>query len=406
MIFGNEGMPRSGKSLDAMQHIIDSIRHGRCVVTNIHGINYAELAKYLVIPEATIRRMLITLTPPAKMDDDPEKDEKLKVEWVREKFYEHQINDCLWIWDEINQFWPVDRQPLPAKWAKFVTEHGHLGIDVLIMGQDLTELHKTWRGRLQRYTRFTKLDMRGKEDNFHWATFSNSGRNRYTKTAQGEKPYNKAFFPLYKSHRDETTNKGNYKDARFNIFQTKHKVAAFCLSLLVLFACYNTWSYFHPKEVPGVSLAEKTHDTPQVKEALKPEPVAPVAKPEPVKAEAPAEVAQKEPEPIDYLDGIAKKYDLRLSAYVERKPADGDNRPWFEFVIDAVDPSFRRHETFNRASIAALGWTIEKKEYGILLSKQGIQYVVRPWPFDSGMKVSQGTLSSIRTASKPLAVAD
>ena len=48
MIFGNEGMPGSGKSLDAMQHILDSLNAGRTIITNIHGINHKAIASYLV----------------------------------------------------------------------------------------------------------------------------------------------------------------------------------------------------------------------------------------------------------------------------------------------------------------------------------------------------------------------
>ncbi|WP_447097020.1 zonular occludens toxin domain-containing protein [Pseudomonas aeruginosa] len=104
---------------------------------------------------------------------------------MKGQFFANRHHDCLWIWDEINQFWPPDRQPLSADWAKFVTEHRHLGIDILIMGQDLTELHQTWRKRLQRYTRFTKLDMMGKDDQYHWASYSSAGRLRFKQTASG-----------------------------------------------------------------------------------------------------------------------------------------------------------------------------------------------------------------------------
>ncbi|MEF9673180.1 zonular occludens toxin domain-containing protein [Pseudomonas sp. PCH446] len=131
--------------------------------------------------------------------------------------------------------------------AKFVTEHGHLGIDILVMGQDLTELHQTWRKRLQRYTRYTKLDMMGKEESFHWASYSNSGRNRFKKTADGTKPYNKKLFPLYQSHRADTQNKGNYKDKRYGIFQTKHKVYGAFFVLMLFYAMYHIYTYFkHP----------------------------------------------------------------------------------------------------------------------------------------------------------------
>lgn len=400
MIFGNEGMPRSGKSLDAMQHIIDSILHGRCIVTNVYGINYAELAKYLAIPEATIRRMLITIAPPAGMDEEE------KVDWVKERFFENQHPDCLWIWDEINQFWPVDRQPLPAKWAKFVTEHGQIGMDVLIMGQDLSELHKTWRGRLQRYTRFTKLDMRGKEDHFHWATMTNTGRGRYRKMADGTKPYNKKFFALYRSHREDTTNKGNYKDKRFNAFQPKHYFYGSIFVVMLLCSMGYMYRYFTHPATMGSDISEKK-DAPREPTTVKPSevstpmstpaPVAPAAAPvntvvDAIKPDAPVTSSG----PIDYIDKLAQTYSFRLSGLLEREPKPGDNRPWLEFNIDVVDQSLKIHDRFRRAELVALGWTVERTGYGIKLSKGESVHVVRAWPLEGPGRPSQKEITSIK----------
>lgn len=396
MIFGSEGMPRSGKSLEAMQHIVDSLVKGRTVVTNIHGIDKKAISEYCVIPLPTVERLLITLEHPFQ-----DQDEEKVVPWVKAEFLKHVVTDCLWIWDEINQFWPPDRQPLPADWAKFVTEHGHFGIDILIMGQDLTELHTTWRKRLQRYTRYTKLDMMGKEDMFHWASYSNAGRNRYKRTAEGKKPYNKNFFPFYRSHRAETTNKDNYKDSRYGIFQTKHKVYAVLFACLFCYALYYVWGFFHHAPVNTPTADKSSVVTPVTSVPVEPvEPKSVTTKkapdPETEGGVAQAVAAVAKPEPIDYFDKFASKYDLRLAAIVERTPTDGDTRPWFEFQIDVLDSAYRVKERFNRAAIAGLGWTIERTEYGIKLSKQDLVYVVRPWPLDNFGKVSNKALADLR----------
>lgn len=396
MIFGSEGLPRSGKSLESMQHIVDSLVKGRTVVTNIHGINRKAISEYCVIPLPTVDRLLITLEHPFE-DHEEEK----VVPWVKEQFLNNQVTDSLWIWDEINQFWPPDRQPLSANWAKFVTEHGHYGIDILIMGQDLTELHTTWRKRLQRYTRYTKLDMMGKEDSFHWASYSNAGRNRFKRTAEGKKPYNKAFFPLYKSHRDETQNKDNYKDKRYGIFQTKHKVYGLIFVGILIYALYYLWSFFHHTEVAKVPTSDHTSsqvaDKAQSKPADLPEVKTKQAPaPETQGGSVAAGVQAAKAEPIDYFDKFASQYDLRLAAILERTPVEGDQRPWLEFQIDVLDSAYRVKERFNRASIASLGWTVERTEYGIKLSKQNVVYVVRPWPLENFGKVPNKSLAEQR----------
>jgi zona occludens toxin len=390
MIFGNEGMPRSGKSLDSMQHIIDSLNAGRTVVTNVIGVNHKALSEYLAIPLPTVERLLIVIEPAKGMDEDE------KIAYVKREFYARRVPDCLWIWDEINQFWPPDRQPLPPEWAKFVTEHGHEGIDVLIMGQDLSELHTTWRKRLQRYTRFTKLDMLGKDDQFHWASYTNVGKNKYRRTADGKKPYNKAFFPLYKSHRETTTNTGNYKDGRFGVFQPQHKVYAVLFGLLLCGALYNIWGFFNPDLGEEVAKTDASEVEPV---ASKPQAKQPQSAAKPAAADIPPEAhsAPAKPEPIDYLDKFAQQYDLRLSGIIDRKdPQPGQAA--FEFEVDFLDTAYRVKERMRRVDIASLGWAIERHPYGIRITKDDRSYVARPWPLDNWGKVPQQTITALGTA--------
>lgn len=387
MIFGNEGMPGSGKSLDAMQHILDSLNAGRSIFTNIHGINHKAISEHLSIPLPTVQRLLVSFQPPEDLDEDQ------KVRWIKAEFLKNQVPDCLWIWDEINQYWPPDRQALPAEWSKFITEHRHLGIDVLIMGQDLAELHATWRKRLQRYTRFTKLDMQGKDDHYHWASLTNIGRNKYRKMSDGKKPYNKDFFPFYSSVRATTSNLDNYKDGRFAVFQPKHKMWAACFALGMCYSLYVIWGFFNPEVADAKPLAAQEQPA-EVVSAPKSLPAPPAtAKAEKTPPEAPA--APPERKPIDYLDQFASKYQLRLTGIMDRlNPQPG--KPAFEFRLDFLDESYRVKERMTRADVASLGWSIERRDYGILISKNGVEYVARAWPLDNWGKVPQQTLTAIK----------
>lgn len=383
MIFGHEGLPRSGKSLEAMAHVVDSLRAGRTVVTNIHGIDHKAISEYLAIPLPTVQRLLICLEPPSDLDEEQ------VTKWTKDAFFQNRHNDSLWIWDEINQFWPPERQPLSADWAKFVTEHGHKGIDILIMGQDLTELHQTWRKRLQRYTRFTKLDMLGKEDHYHWASYSNSGRLKFRKTADGKKPYNKDYFGFYKSHEDSTANKGNYKDGRFSIFQTKHKVMAAGFVLVLGVAVWNVVGFFNP-ELEASEQADAS-------ELVIPQPVQQVRQEPKNVTAAVAESVVVEIPPLDYLDEFASTYDLRLTGIIDRLAPEAGQAA-FEFQIDFVDQAYRVKERMNRSDVASLGWSIERHPYGIKISKETKSYVVRPWPLDNPGRVPRETLAALKPA--------
>lgn len=386
MIFGHEGLPRSGKSLEAMRYVCDALAAGRTVVTNISGIDHAFFASHLGIPIDTIKRLLICIAPPAGMPEEQ------VVSYVKAEFLKHVISGSLWFWDEINQFWPPDRQPLSPDWAKFVTEHGHKGMDICILGQDLSELHKTWRGRLERYTRFTKLSMKGKEDSYHWASYTNVGRGKFRQTAQGEKKYNTVFYGAYKSHDDGTENKGNLKDSRFSIFQGKHKFIAAIYICALLFAVWliaDFWggSGVGADDVQPSAQPSSTTTQPAASHVAKPAP----AQPQQVEPDP-------EPQPIDYLDTFAQKYQPRLSAVLDRQKLE-PGKPAFDFVIDFLDPAYRVKERMNRADVASLGWSIERKPYGLLLTKEGVSHVIRPWPLDNFGKAPQQTIASLKPAS-------
>lgn len=384
MIFGHEGLPRSGKSAEAMKHVCDSLLADRKVITNISGINHKAIADYLGIPLPTVTRLLVCIEPP----EDVAEDEERVVPWVKSEFLRLAENDSLIIWDEINQFWPPDRQPLPAAWAKFVTEHGHKGIDILIMGQDMTELHQTWRKRLQRYTRFTKLDMIGKEDMYHWASFTSTGRLKFKRMSEGKRPYNKDYFGFYKSHEDDTENKGNYKDGRFSLFQRKHKVAAVAMGVLCIFCVYLLTSFFRVPADDAESPAVVEHQPASL-------PAAAPAPPPRVPQAAPAsDPAPPKREPIDYLDRYADRYQIRLSGFVQRsKPVVG--LPLYDFQIDFHDENYRVRERMNRADVVSLGWQIEVHDYGLKIMKGDRFHIVRPWPVDLPGRVSRAQLAAI-----------
>lgn len=81
MIFGHEGLPRSGKSLEAMVHVVDSLRAGRIIVTNIHGIDHKSISEYLAIPLPTVQRLLICLEPPSDLDEEQ------VTKWTKDAFF-------------------------------------------------------------------------------------------------------------------------------------------------------------------------------------------------------------------------------------------------------------------------------------------------------------------------------
>ena len=168
---------------------------------------------------------------------------------------------------------------------------------------------------------------------------------------------------------------------------------------MFFYALYHIYTYFkHPvstdKPVESSSLSAPAVPA----QAAVPGPVAGKAVPDSAHVET-SSVPNSSPtksDAIDYFDKYASKYDLRLAGILERKPDPGDTRPWFDFQIDVIDTAYRVKERFDRKSLAALGWAIERTDYGIKLSKQDVVYVVRPWPLDNYGKVPNKTISDLK----------
>lgn len=375
MIIFHEGLPRSGKSYEAVvSRIIPALKSGRKVFSNVKGLNHPQFAQLLGIPEDEVRRLLIQLDG----SHIPE-------------IYDHVENDCLLVVDELQNFFPSDRAPLTKKMSEFVTEHGHLGIDIIVMGQDHRDCHALWKRRIDQLITFVKRDAVGRPNEYTWATFKQSS-NKFVKLRSGAGKYEPQYFGLYKSHEDDVDNKATYNDDRSNIFKSK----AFTL-YLPLFLCIVGYAIYW---LFGLFTGKSS----MVKVA---KPVAPISAPAPsfdatsrssfAKNDAPAkhDIDVKQPPPPElhtpeqFLQNNLEKYRPRLVGLIENKDHT-KMVAWVEFV----DESNRVYERFNIPQLKAFGYDVQRKEYGLLLIRDNNQYVVTQFPIDRTRGVTTSTESS------------
>lgn len=213
MIFFHEGMPRSGKSYAAFaDHIISRLKAGRKVYIRIDGLDEDQyrnkVAEVAGLTRQALDSQLIYLSP-----EDVPNLATLDID-----------NDSLVVIDELQNYWPSKRGDLPPALIKWISEHGHHGLDVLTMGQLLTDCHKTWVNRTNRKIQFVKKDMLGKPDEYKWRMFTGSpdgnGKVKFTEVQQGDGVYDPVYFGCYKSHSDGTENKGTYSDDRANVWKS------------------------------------------------------------------------------------------------------------------------------------------------------------------------------------------
>lgn len=232
MIIFNEGLPRSGKSHDAVKnHIVPAVAAGRAVVAYIEGLDPAKVAAVAGVPPETGADLITVLTR-----------EQVPTIW------QHAKKDALMVIDEAQNFWPTQRQPLGPDLTKFVAEHGHEGIDLVLMGQDLRDVHTTWRRRVSQKVVFTKMEALGKPNKYFWVSYKASAAEKFAEVSSSSmmgEEYDPAIFECYKSHSEGTTNKSTYSDPRANLFGTAFFKRWLPLGILVIIGAiiYMVWLF-------------------------------------------------------------------------------------------------------------------------------------------------------------------
>jgi zona occludens toxin len=208
MITFYEGMPRAGKSYSAMaEAIVPALKEGRKVFSNIAGLDHGKIAAAAGITIPKCCELLVQLAD-SQMQD----------------VYKHVENDSLVVLDEAQDFWPTGRQKLSPEMTEFITRHGHRGLDIIIMGQAVKDVHALWRRRIERKHYFLKLTALGKPTKYAVTFFNAVLRGEevvYEQIQTLEYEYDPLYFGTYKSHTDDTKNKSTLTESRAVVYNTK-----------------------------------------------------------------------------------------------------------------------------------------------------------------------------------------
>lgn len=361
-IFFHEGLPRSGKSFEALvKHIVPALQAGRHVYAYIEGLDFTRIAEVCGMPIGAIKALL---HPVAK-------------EQVKE-IHKLVAKDSFVVIDEVQDFFPSDRKPLPEDVTTFVTQHGHEGLDILLMGQDHRDCHSLWKRRIQNLVTFMKLDAVGMEQRYKWTMHRYNGK-KYVPISSGIEKYDSKYFGCYASHSEGTSNTGNYKDKRAVVWNKpgiKYGVPA--MFAVAIWAVWNLWAFFHPVPVEAAAVkvapqsaaqaAPESFEARRARRAAEKESAASVAAEKPL-----APVLAPE---IQYVLDMQQQNRLRLSGIVV-----GANGRVTGFV-DAVDSTFHVKERFLFSDLQAMGWQVDVQPYGVRLHREGYAFVVRAWAID------------------------
>lgn len=371
-IWFHEGLPRSGKSYEAMvKHALPAIQSGRHVVSNIKGINCEKIAEVSNMAVQDVEA-LVTVIP---------WDETLEC-------WKYVKNDCLLLLDEVQDFWPATRDRLGKEVTELITQHGQRGLDIILMGQSQKDCHALWRRRIDKLIYFVQKDAVGKPSEYAWTLSKQTAPDKFAKINSGGGKYDSKFFGVYSSHVQGTNNKEAYADARANIWKTP--AFRFGIPAAAVVGVFAVGYLIHFLSTPGAMVKTASAAAlPVAAGEIKRPSVVPV----PASAVAAVEFSGLpvglEPyiPPPDFLELLIKDYRPRLSGYIQGK-FNGQDKLVGKIEFYMADGQHRR-DVLTFDAIRALGWTIEVMDFGVLLSKGQKAHPVTAWPFDLAGQVPQ-----------------
>ncbi|HTH58988.1 MAG TPA: zonular occludens toxin domain-containing protein [Paraburkholderia sp.] len=248
------GVNGSGKSYEVVQGpLLDAVASGRRVVTNVDGINEALIHEFLV---GKGRGDGSTFGPVVHVRTDdflesaffPVEHESSEGATVTPGFV--QPGDLVVV-DEAWKLWNQDKKISDEHMAFFRMHrhftHPHTGVacDVVLMVQDIGDLHRKVKSVVELSFRMHKLKSLGLSSGYRVEQYEGWKQNGRTRVATYVRKYSKQVFPLYKSYAG-AGGKEAVVDKRQNILNNKRLwalVTVFVVTPIV--AGWFIYAFFH-----------------------------------------------------------------------------------------------------------------------------------------------------------------
>lgn len=240
MIYALEGLPGDGKSYHAVvKYILPALASGRHVYTNI-PLNSDNISKHLEKSPKFSSDLIHVF------DDDDISSGRLFN--CSDRFV---ADNSFLVIDELQNFHrSTDRDIGKSKkdsednLTKFVAEHRHHGLDILIISQDMKDVHNIWRRRINTKLRCMRLTKIGFPNHYAFSEYHNKGGDKFQRLKTNFGSYNSLYFPLYRSVSTEGV-KTDLDDSqsflRSNLFV---KIVSFFLFFVLPIAIYKGYSFF------------------------------------------------------------------------------------------------------------------------------------------------------------------
>jgi len=375
MLVFNEGMPRAGKSYDAVKsHILPALVAGRRVYARLNGLDHEKIAAYLSLPLERVQSLLVLVATADVLEtfkavNDPSAGWSIPA----------HLKDALFVVDEAHEFYVADRLPIDPPLEQFFSLHGQNGMDGVLLSQYYRRLHSSVRCRIERKNLFQKLSAVSLDGSYLVRRYHATGPERFELVTSDTCKYDKAIFPLYSGYAPGAGNAAVYKAGGATVWKRVAKYAIFIVPAVVaaiwLLSRFFTGSggLVTKHAMPTASRA------PTVQASAAPAHILPVVpgggnKAGALVADIPETEFKRMPDPVAYVFRLCSQVRARLAASgslgkrdfgIIEWPMDGGGG-----VLDRL--------TFDQVRAMGVGLVVEP--YGVRLYYRKTVVVVTAWP--------------------------
>ncbi|MBV6871788.1 zonular occludens toxin family protein [Xanthomonas euvesicatoria] len=368
MLVFNEGVPRAGKSYDAVKnHILPAIKKGRRVFARLNGLRHDRIAKHLGMQEKDVHDLLVLVDTKdvAKLFACTQ-DESGK--WC----IPDDFKDALVVIDEVHEFYVNERKPLEPAVENFWALLGQNGGDAVIMTQWINRLHSAVKARIEKKNTFQKLTAVGMKSRYRVTYFHTTSPGKFEKVGGQTLKYDPVIFPLYDGYAPGAENTEVYEEGGKNVWAAM-AVRAVIFLVVGGVGLYFFASYFNKGKQPPHAVASGPSSTPAVGQVFKPGELVSAPGQQAVAAVVADPLADLTPEQR-YVIELAAKGRIRVAAIAQ---VAGHDRAWLQWI----DTSNIVLEQLDLVQLRALGFDATVHPYGVRLVAGKHTVVATAWPW-------------------------
>jgi len=386
MLIFNEGLPRAGKSYDAVKsHIVPAIKSKRHVYARLNGLSFYAIAQVAGVGEDVVREYLHLVEHDQVLD-------LFKIKTIdKQKMLNPALErDALFVIDECHEFYVKSSRELDPEIENFFAYHGQFGMDGVLISQWYKRVHSAIRGRVERKHLFRKLSFL----KLPWKKVDNKKQlyvcrqqiatepDKFSVLSSDQHEYEPVYYSCYRSYQPGSSNTDVYDPGFGAMFSRLQKgwliflVVALVLSGALMLSKYSA--------LKSARAAEKT----QKAATTKRESMHVVASPGAAKSSGATVMGQgksrgdfKHSPVTSYFFDLTRDARPRLAVYVK-----WDGKQFAE--IEWRSGNFNVLDRVDTRTLERLGMVVVYDEKIVTVSADGETFVATPWPIDSPYSVS------------------